>query len=856
MLRTLLLTLAALFPSATFAQEKAPGVGDPGKLVSLSIGTAKAKSDIHLRGRDAGLQLLVLGTFSTGQTRDLTRKARYRIDASLAEISATGYVSALREGKATLQAEVDGIQTKVALTVSDIERDLPVHFANEVVPILTRYGCNAGGCHGKSGGQNGFQLSLLGFEPGEDYEFLKRESKGRRVLVGAPEHSLLLRKATGAMPHGGGGKLPKDSAAYRVLKRWVEQGMPAGRTGDAVVTRIEVLPREQVMTLNGDQQLAVTAHFTDGTTRDVTRLAQFEVNNGDLASVSETGLVGTKDVPGTVAVMVRFQTHVDVFRATIPLGIAKLNLPESANFIDEHVFANLKKLGLPASDLCDDATFLRRVTVDIAGRLPTIEEASAFLKDTSSDRREKLVDRLLASGDYADTFANKWNAVLRNKRASPKDDLKPHAAFHAWIRENLDKNLSFDQFARALLTAKGEEFAHPPVTWYREVKDVFTQVEDTAQLFLGTRIGCARCHHHPQEKWSQTDYYGLAAFFSRVDYQKPPKVVVKKGEKAPKKEKPLLHVIVKDSKAELKHPRTSLAVPPMVLDGKPATFASGDDPRLALADWVTSKDNPFFARTLVNRYWKHFLGRGLTEPEDDLRITNPPSNPALLDALAKHFVESNFDLKKLVRTICLSKTYQLSSKTNEHNRDDRQNFSHFLPRRLNSEVLHDAIDQVTLYKSSFPGMPAGTRAVQLPDNAFDSYFLTVFGRPDATSACECERSTDLSLSQLLHLMNSYEVLAKVGTSLTPRMPTEIKGKKAPTPKKIAPGERAAKIAKDARPHAERIRDLYLVAYSREPRKRELDLLVAHVERNATNVQAAYEDILWALINSEEFLFTH
>jgi len=856
MLRLCTISIALLLPGVGLAQQKAAGLGDPGKLLSLSIETGRGKGGFPLRGRDAGQQLLVTGHYTAGQTRDLTQKATYSATADVVRIDKAGYVAALKEGDAVIQVEVDGIRATTKVHVSDIETDLPVHFANEVVPILTRYGCNAGGCHGKTGGQAGFQLSLLGFEPTEDYDFLKRESKGRRVLLASPEYSLLLRKATGEMPHGGGRKLPKESAAYRVMKRWVEQGMPFGRDDDATVTRIEVLPSERTMSLSGSQQLAVVAHFTNGSTRDVTRLAQFETNNSDLARVSETGLVTIKDIPGSVAVMVRFQISVGVFRATVPLGVVKLDLPAPANFIDEHVFANLKKLGLPASELCDDATFLRRATIDIAGRLPTVDETTAFLKDTTPDRREKLVDRLLASGDYADYFANKWNAVLRNKRASPKADLKPHIAFHAWIRDNLEKNLPFDQFARAILTAQGEEADNPPVTWYREVNDAFAQVEDTAQLFLGTRIGCARCHHHPLEKWSQTDYYGLAAFFARVDYKKPPKVVVKKGEKKPKAGPPIVHVILKEGKATLKHPRTNTPVSPTVLDGKPETMPSDMDPRTVLADWVTSGDNPYFARTLVNRYWKHFLGRGLTEPEDDLRITNPPSNPALLDALAKHFVDTGFDLKKLVRAICLSKTYQFSAKANEHNKDDRQNFSHFLPRRLAAEVLHDAIDTVTLYKPQFQGMPAGTRAVQLPDSAFDSYFLTVFGRPDATSACECERSSDLSLSQMLHLMNSYEVLAKVGTSITPKISLEkvAKGKKAPTPKKLAPGDRAALLAKDKRPHDARIRELFLATYSREPRPRELKLLVAHVEANAGDIRAAYEDILWALINSEEFLF--
>lgn len=746
-----------------------------------------------------------------------------------------------------------------ALSAQAPAADVNLNFTNDIVPIFTRFGCNSGGCHGKSGGQNGFQLSLLGFEAVEDYDFLVKEARGRRIVPSAPDASILLRKVAGTMPHGGGVRLPIDSAEYQLLRRWIEQGMPFGRKTDPMVARLEVTPADRVMSKGATQQLAVTAHYTDGSQRDVTRLTQFEPNDKDMAMVSDGGLVTAKELPGVVAVMARFQAQVAVFRATLPLGQPVNELPTARNFIDEHVFAHLKKLGLPPSSICDDATFLRRATIDIAGRLPTLEEVEAFLADKDAARRDKLVDRLLASGDYADYFTSKWNAVLRNKRHSAKDDAKPTFAFHGWIRDSLDKNKPYDQFVREILTASGEEVINPPVAWYREVKDVFSQVEDTAQLFLGTRIGCARCHHHPLEKLSQQDYYGLAAFFARVGYKVPPPVVLPKGAKKPKDAPKIpVHVMMKETVPKMANPRTGLDVGPTVLGGRPLDVPKDADPRVALAEWVTAKENPYFARALVNRYWKHFFGRGLVDPEDDLRVTNPATNPELLDALAQHFVKNGFDLKDLVRTICTSRVYQLASEPNVHNQSDRQNFSRFQPRRLHAEVLFDAIDQVTVAKSAFPGVPAGTRAVQLPDNAFESYFLTLFGRPDASSACECERSADVNLSQMLHLMNSGEILAKVGETIKPPAAKNApKGKNAPAPKtKATPGERIAKLVKDARPHEAKIRELYLAAYAREPKREETALLVAHIERHGANVRAAYEDILWVIVNSEEFLFNH
>jgi hypothetical protein len=452
--------------------------------------------------------------------------------------------------------------------------------------------------------------------------------------------------------------------------------------------------------------------------------------------------------------------------------------------------------------------------------LPTPDETKNFLADADPAKRQRWIDQLLDSAGYADYFANKWSAVLRNRRQAP-DYAHGTFAFHSWIRQSLYENKPYDQFVRQIVAASGEVSQHPPVVWYRELKDANQQVEDTAQLFLGMRIQCARCHHHPFEKWSQEDYYGFAAFFSQVG-RKP-------GNSA--SEEKIFH---KRGVAQAKNPKTGNNVKPTGLGSKTIELPDDRDPRQALADWMRAEDNPYFAPALVNRYWKHFFDRGLVDPEDDMRVTNPAANPELLDALAKHFVAHQFDLKDLVRTICNSRTYQLASQPNEHNLTDKQNFSRYYPKRLTAEVLLDAINQVTLSSTDFSDLPIGTRAVQLPDQASNSYFLTVFGRPQAETACECERSQEANLAQSLHLLNSSEVQGKL----------------------TAKEGRAALLAADAsRTDEDKLRELYLLVYSREPIAEELSIAKAHLDKTPNKPQA-YEDLIWALLNTKEFLFNH
>jgi hypothetical protein len=827
-LRALLVLLAAVLgPSDGLLPAAPKGLGHPGELKSLVVEQANGDKPVLVRGRDARVQLCVTGRYATGQERDLTRRVSYSVEpAGIVEIDATGLVTPRKDGAVRVRAAGPaGLAATVNLQVDGCTHQIPINFKNQIVPIFTKLGCNSGGCHGKASGQNGFKLSLLGFYPDDDYEFLVKEGRGRRVFPPSPGESLLLQKPVGRSPHGGGKRMDAGSYEYRMLYRWVEQGMPYGSDKDPSVVAIECRPAGRVMDRASEQQVTVVARYSDGSTEDVTRMALYEPNESEMAEAAHTGLVKTLDLAGEVAVMARYQGQVSTFRATIPLGAEVSAVPAEKNFIDRDVVGKLKVLGIPPSAPADDATFLRRVSIDITGTTPTEAEVRAFLADKDPAKRDKLIDRLVDSPAYADYFANKWNMVLRNKKRNGSDT-EGNFELYQWIWSSLYDNKPFDRMVREILTASGDPRISPPVIWYREVDEINEQVEDTAQLFLGLRIQCARCHHHPFEKWSQDDYYGFSAFFSRVA-RKPLASVTD----SQLREKRLYH---NEGVAEATNPRSGKALRPAALGGKPLEIAPDRDPRVKLADWMSEPGNPFFGKALVNRYWKHFFSRGIVEPEDDMRETNPPSNPALLNDLAQHFVASGFDLKELVRTITKSSTYQLSSLPNEDNVKDRQNFSRYYPKRLGAEVLYDAFHQVTGTSQPYSGLPSGTRAIQLPDPGSGPYFLKVFGQPQADTACECERSQEANLAQSLHLLNSSEVQDKISSATG----------------------RAAGLAADKRPHEEKIRELYRWVYAREPKHDEMAVALTHLAKHTKDPKPAYEDIVWALINTKEFLFNH
>jgi hypothetical protein len=711
----------------------------------------------------------------------------------------------------------------------------PISFTNQVVPILTKAGCNAGACHAKAiHGQNGFQLSLFGYEPAEDFVHLIQGSRGRRLSPANPDQSLLLLKATAKVAHGGGLRLEPSSGEYRVIRDWIAQGMPYDQPGEPTLSELIVEPARQRLSANRRLQLRTWAQFSDGTRRDISNLAVYESNDHALVEVDPQGWVVAKGgIPGQAAVMVRFQDKVVTCTVVVPSEATDIELPDSRNFIDEGIFENLRELQVPPASLCDDATYLRRVTLDIAGRLPLVDEVEAFIADTNADKRSHVVDRLLQTADYAVYFANKWASLLKNRR-DDASDLNVNFAFHAWLRDSLLENKSYDQWVSQLLAASGNVIDNPPVAWYQRVRDSNQQVEDVAQLFLGVRLECARCHHHPFERWSQDDYYSFAAFFSRVG---------RKPSLGPEREL-IFHA---RGLAEAKNMRTGEMLVPAALGDAIPRIDPDDDPRLALTEWMRRSDNRFFSKAVVNRYWKHFFKRGLIEPEDDIRDSNPPSNPKVLAALERYFIDSGFDLHELVRVIVNSNTYQLSSIVNQYNAADVQSFSHRYPSRLPAEVLLDAIDQLTGATTQFANLPLGTRAVALPDNSYNksSEFLTVFGRPDNASVCECERVQTSNLAQSLHMLNSTDLKRKLSVV----------------------GGRADRLSRDLRPESEKIRELYLAAYAREPQPDELRTALEYLLASGPDTDSpsgdpqlilreSYEDLLWAMINTKEFLFNH
>ena len=820
-LRNLVALAFACALCAPTMAEQAPGLGPKGDLIRVEFEAAGSTTMI---GQNARKQLIVTGVYASGQRHDLTHDVTYAVDVpAVLNVDAEGMVVPTTDGTATITAKVtSGQSATLAVSTSRCAEELPVNFENEIVPIFTKLGCNTGGCHGKADGQNGFKLSLLGFYPKEDYEYLVYEDRGRRVFPADPDFSLLLQKPGNILPHGGGQRMSPGSYEWELIARWVRQGTPYGAETDPTLERIESVPPVREINFKSKQQLAVIAYYSDGSTRDVTRLASYEANHSEMALANSKGRITIEDVPGEVAIMVRFQGSVGVFRAIIPQGLPVLATPPEKTFIDKLVFAKQRQLGIPPSALCDDATLIRRVSIDIAGRLPTVTEVEQFLTDTDPAKRERLVDRLVDSPGYADDFANKWATVLRNKRRVGTD-IPYTYKFHTWIRRALRENMPYDQFVRSVLTATGDPETHPPVAWYREVKTSTAQMEDVAQLFLGMRMACAKCHHHPFERWSQQDYYGFEAFFSQVGL---------KNSKFNQNVNQPDMVYLKTNAPSAKNPRSQLDVRPTGLGSAPLDISPHEDARQYLVDWMVAPENPFFAKALVNRYWKHFFGRGIVDPEDDMRVTNPPSNPELLDALTKHFRDNRFDLKDLVRTICKSNAYQLSSQPTESNQADQQNYSSFYPRRLPAEVLYDSVNAVADTPSNFGTIPQGTTAVQLPDNGFNNYFLEVFGKPEAESACECERSAEANLSQSLHLLNSDDVQGRLQNGQG----------------------RAARFTRELdRPDADKIRELYLAAFGREPRPEESTFILSQIAESQ-NEQQAWEDVIWAILNTREFQF--
>ena len=707
-----------------------------------------------------------------------------------------------------------------------------VAFATDVVPILTKLGCNSGGCHGKSTGQNGFKLSLLGFVPSYDHESMVKEARGRRVFAGDPDSSLLLQKAIGRVPHGGGRRLGTDSPDYQVLADWIRQGAAPPTSDDPILVTLTLTPSRGVLAANTPEQLKLEALFSNGVRRDVTRQALYLSNEPEIGAVDGSGRVNIGEQGGLFAVLARFGGQMAVFQGTVPFGESTEpeKLPEGASPVDRLLAEGWARLGVQPSAEVDDSTLIRRLCLDICGTLPTVEEVRAFRADQRPGRRERLINRFLDRPEYAAFFAMKWADILRNrgKGYSTSKQRPGTALFAGWIRDSLATNKPYDQFVAEILTATGSQRENPPTVWYRQVRTSVDYVESVAQAFLGVRIQCAQCHHHPFERWSQADYYGLAAVFSRVG---------RRGGFADA-EVPTNERIFVRSQGEVHHPRTGRVVAPRPLGGPDLSLSPFDDPRQRFARWLSRPDNPFFARTMVNRMWGHFLGRGLVHPIDDARSSNPPSNPELLNWLTSDFVASGYDLRQLIIRIAGSRAYRLSSQPNKSNRLDTQSYARFYPRRLKAEVLLDAYSQVLDVPTVFPGdrggkFPAGTRAIELPDENVSVHFLDVFGRPDRRSACECERTDDPALAQALELVSSKEIQRKL---------SEKTGY-------------ALRLGNNKKSHSENIAELFVRVFSRRPLEKEAAAALEYLESESDR-KAAYQSLLWALLATNEFLFIH
>jgi hypothetical protein len=693
-------------------------------------------------------------------------------------------------------------------------------FKTDVMPLFDRFGCNGAACHGKAEGRGGLKLSVFSSDPRSDWEHLVQRARGRRVFPAAPDRSLVLLKATAAGPHTGGKRFDRDSDAYRTLRDWIAAGVPFSRQGEPTITRIKIEPEEKIVRINETQELRVEALFSDGSSRDVTRLALYRSNGESLASVSKNGVVQIKDRPGHVAITASFLNHFAVFQALVPRPRSDSEKPKpdrpqwkAHNFIDRITHARLKDLGIEPSALSSDTEFLRRVFVDIIGTLPTPTEVRQFIDDPRPQRRARIVDKLLERPEYADYWALKWADVLRVDRTALGH--KSAYAFSKWLRESFAANTPYDRFVREILTARGVLSDAPQGYYYKVVGDPGKIASELSQTFLGLRIACAQCHHHPYDVWGQQSYYGMKAFFTQVTFKG-----TSRGE-----------AILASGDPQTKHPRSGEIVFPHALGTAMSARAPRGDRRAHLADWLVQSENPWFSRNIANRMWAHFTGRGLVEPVDDLRATNPPTNPELLDALADHVIETGYDLKALIRTITASRVYQLSSTPNATNRDDEQSYSRAYLKPLDAEVLLDAVCQATGIPEKFEGVPSGSRAIRLWDSSLPHYFLRLFGRPVRKSACVCERNPDTSVAQALHLMNSPQIHAKLTHD----------------------GGNVARAVARSLDDVALVDELYLNFFSRFPDDAERQICGEYL-RDSKDRRSAAEDIAWSMLCSVEFVF--
>lgn len=704
--------------------------------------------------------------------------------------------------------------------------EAPVSFANDVMPGLIKAGCASGNCHAKPEGQNNFKISVFGYDPDHDYREIIWEDRGRRILMSAPEDSLLLKKATGQVTHEGGSPLKKGDPTYQHLVNWIKQGAPRNIPNEAKLSHIEVSSKQKVIKKGEELQLQVTAHYSDKSTRNVTALSDYISESPDLASVTPEGKIKVGNIDGESAIVVRYIGHVAITFITVPAErvlssetYTKLNRQHP---IDDLVYKKHQELGILTSPPASDEFFLRRVSLDITGKLPSIEMTEAFLKDTSSNKREKLIDQLLQDPNYADFWAVKWGDLIRPNPS--RVGVKPVYLMDDWLRSKFRDNQPYDQMIYELFTAKGSSHAYGPVAMFRDKRDPVDMASFMSQIFMGIRLDCAKCHHHPSEKWTQEDYYQLAAFFAKMQRKG-------QGISAPISGEP--EYWWPGNHGNILHPITEVAMKPKAPDGPEFEYVDNKDVREELMNWLTDRKNPTLAKALVNRYWSHFMGRGIVEPIDDFRISNPPTNEPLLEWLTATFIEDEYDLKKLIKHITTSQVYQVSSSPNETNVADQKYFSRFLKRRLTAEVLLDAVIDVTGVSEVFSGTRKDARAMQTWNYKLPSTFLDAFGRPNSSEECPCERDRKPSMVQALHLMNSTQLQDKLNSSQG----------------------RIHALLQEPISDLQMIERLYLTSLNRRPTENEVRLAQKYFASQLSR-KIALEDLAWSLINSAEFVFNH
>lgn len=811
-MRLLFLTLAVVIPAAANSLALLPPAAT-------------------LRGPEARHQFLAEATVSSHK-EDWTKKAHWTSsNPAVATVDESGLVTPLADGQAIITAALDDVKTAAQVQVKDVRAPFTWDFKNDVLPVMTKVGCNQGACHGALSGKNGFKLTLRGYDPDADYDTLTRQSLGRRVNLSEPSHSLILLKPTMAVGHGGGVRFKTDSLEYKVISQWIAAGAPRSPESDPTFTGLEVYPANATLLPNAEQQLVVRAKYSDGNVRDVTRWVKYSSSDEGVASVDDYGRVKMNG-SGEAAITLWYQSRVSYSRLNVPfdshIDPSIYSRFDRHNYIDDFVLAKLQALNIAPSKTADDATFLRRAYLDSAGILPTSEEVETFLADRSPGKRARMIDTLMARDEFVDYWTYKWSDLLLVSTRK----LAPNAvrSYYNWVHDSVKADKPWNQMVNEIFTGSGDTLENGALNYFVIHKDPIDLTENATLAFMGQRLTCARCHNHPLEKWTQKQYYEMANLFSRVG--------LKDGAQSGDV------VVFAKTSGDINHPRLFKPLPPTPLDGTPLSLTSTEDRRLAFAKWLTSPDNHMFSRAIVNRVWANFMGRGLVDPVDDLRATNPASNEELFAALDKDFVANGYDIDRLIRTIMNSATYQLSAESNETNAADNKYYSKYIVKRLPAEVLLDAMSQVTNVPTKFDGYALGLRSDQLPDVRVKSEFLTSFGRPPRILCDAAERSQAPSVAQALHVINGDTLNQKLN----------------------APDGFAALAVKLGLSDSRLLDIVYLSAYSRYPTDAEKQPLLAALtsardktgtpDRQADTRRKAVEDMLWALLSSKEFLFNY